>query len=460
MAEDLRIQFLRGNFSQNLYYTGADGELTVDTQQRNLHLHDGVNAGGATFESVEFLAATNTALGCTLYVDNVNGNDATALRGSATHPFKTVMAALDAIPRNTKDVILHLRYGQTHVYNAVRDAPKVRENGHFHINGGWGLPDGWIEDDLATLQMIPSNVARNTDTNSYYEYDRWHAWLLGGHNYGGSLNIYIGWVKIKTGVIPQAAKDRGESHYGWGYGGFISRGHRHDVYLRSTVVEVEDIPFITTEAPYGIQLKSTVIRKTGDAPFFDGASADRITAVNGSSQTGFDSWGELFTNRVNNLDIGNPQPVNVMGDITAVYATHHFKNGVISFGDNTNGRYWRYAGGLQVCLKTWVFTFNDAADHDIAGGTLSKTKFIADDGFIPISGNWPAQFSEIPGISISAGQQNHADHMLVGSRARPSLNDYGTLVIQFKNIVTDTPDPITTSNQLLYVTIIGQGMFM
>lgn len=44
--ENFRVQFLRGTTVENDDYTGRDGELTVDHEQNQMRLHDGVTMGG------------------------------------------------------------------------------------------------------------------------------------------------------------------------------------------------------------------------------------------------------------------------------------------------------------------------------------------------------------------------------------------------------------------------------
>ena len=41
-----RIQFRRGTSSEHLVFTGASGEITVNTTNKSLHVHDGVNPNG------------------------------------------------------------------------------------------------------------------------------------------------------------------------------------------------------------------------------------------------------------------------------------------------------------------------------------------------------------------------------------------------------------------------------
>ena len=41
-----RFQLRRGNTAQNDAFTGAEGEVTYDTQVKNIRVHDGVTQGG------------------------------------------------------------------------------------------------------------------------------------------------------------------------------------------------------------------------------------------------------------------------------------------------------------------------------------------------------------------------------------------------------------------------------
>lgn len=45
-TQDLRVQFLRGTSAENEAYTGAPGELTIDTTKKLIRVHDGQTAGG------------------------------------------------------------------------------------------------------------------------------------------------------------------------------------------------------------------------------------------------------------------------------------------------------------------------------------------------------------------------------------------------------------------------------
>lgn len=59
------VQFRRGTTAQNDSFTGAEGELSVDTSLKTLRLHDGTTAGGAELlrKDVSNLVETITNVG-------------------------------------------------------------------------------------------------------------------------------------------------------------------------------------------------------------------------------------------------------------------------------------------------------------------------------------------------------------------------------------------------------------
>ena len=94
------VQFRRGNTTQNNAFTGAEGELTVDTTLDTIRVHDGATAGG--FELVQKAATqtltnktinlTSNTLSATLAQLNtaVSDADLVSLDGSETLTNKTL----------------------------------------------------------------------------------------------------------------------------------------------------------------------------------------------------------------------------------------------------------------------------------------------------------------------------------------------------------------------------------
>jgi hypothetical protein len=77
-----QVQFRRGTTLQNNAFTGAQGEITVDTDLKTLRLHDGTTAGGGA--TVVTLAATQTLTNKTLSTGSTWTGSAVALAYGGT----------------------------------------------------------------------------------------------------------------------------------------------------------------------------------------------------------------------------------------------------------------------------------------------------------------------------------------------------------------------------------------
>jgi hypothetical protein len=85
-----QVQYRRGTNSQNAAFTGALGEITVDTTNGTLRVHDGITAGGSNIATVSYVTAQISALSSNSITDGTsnvkvyaNGNVATSVAGTA-----------------------------------------------------------------------------------------------------------------------------------------------------------------------------------------------------------------------------------------------------------------------------------------------------------------------------------------------------------------------------------------
>jgi hypothetical protein len=78
-----QVQLRRGTATQNNTYTGAIGELTVDTTSKQLRLHDGVTAGGTTIGGASS-TSTNLLGGALGQLPYQTGSGTTAFIGTGT----------------------------------------------------------------------------------------------------------------------------------------------------------------------------------------------------------------------------------------------------------------------------------------------------------------------------------------------------------------------------------------
>src|SRR6202795_4572016 len=88
-----QVKLRRGTTAQHATFTGALGEVTVDTTKKTLVCHDGATAGGfpIALETAQIVKTGNL-----VWVDAVNGNDGTGQRGRLQLPFLTLGAAKTA----------------------------------------------------------------------------------------------------------------------------------------------------------------------------------------------------------------------------------------------------------------------------------------------------------------------------------------------------------------------------
>jgi len=85
-----QVQYRRGSGSQNDSFTGALGEITVDTTAKTIRVHDGATAGGSNVATVSYVTAQIAALSANSITDGTsnvkvynNGNIAVTVAGTA-----------------------------------------------------------------------------------------------------------------------------------------------------------------------------------------------------------------------------------------------------------------------------------------------------------------------------------------------------------------------------------------
>jgi hypothetical protein len=86
-----QVQYRRGTNAQNAAFTGALAEITVDTTNGTLRVHDGINAGGSNIATVAYVTAQISSLSANsissgtsnVRVVSSGGNVTTSVGGSA-----------------------------------------------------------------------------------------------------------------------------------------------------------------------------------------------------------------------------------------------------------------------------------------------------------------------------------------------------------------------------------------
>ena len=85
------VQFRRGTTAQNDAFTGADGELSIDTDKKAIRIHDNSTAGG---EEVVVVSATQTLTNKTLTSPTINSPTITSPTITGVSPTVTLSGAV------------------------------------------------------------------------------------------------------------------------------------------------------------------------------------------------------------------------------------------------------------------------------------------------------------------------------------------------------------------------------
>src|SRR3989442_13257882 len=91
-----QVRFRRGTTTEHAAFRGAEGEVTVDLTKKTAVVHDGATAGGHPLAKEAAVTAIDVLTGNLVWVDAVNGSDATGQRGRLRKAFQTLTAAKTA----------------------------------------------------------------------------------------------------------------------------------------------------------------------------------------------------------------------------------------------------------------------------------------------------------------------------------------------------------------------------
>lgn len=163
----IQVKFRRGSNSQHGSFTGADGEITVDTTNKTLRVHDGVTVGGTRLAKYSEISSSSANLqhvttsvipasnvtydlgtptkrwrslylsGSTIYLGNVNitttANGRISFTDAANQPAPIQTSAIFITGSNQSDIakltvtdlilrnVLGTQYGGTGVSSIVKD---------------------------------------------------------------------------------------------------------------------------------------------------------------------------------------------------------------------------------------------------------------------------------------------------------------------------------------------------
>ena len=99
-----QVQFRRGTTAQNDSFTGAAGELSIDTQLKTIRVHDGSTAGGTALVIASQLTTANVSEVTNLYFTNARARTAISVSGDLSYDPSTGVISFTNDPGDIESV--------------------------------------------------------------------------------------------------------------------------------------------------------------------------------------------------------------------------------------------------------------------------------------------------------------------------------------------------------------------
>jgi hypothetical protein len=173
-----QVQYRRGTNAQNIAFTGALAEITVDTTNGTLRVHDGITAGGSNIATVSYVTAQISALSANsitsgtsnVRVTSSGGNVTTSVGGTANVLIVTSTGANIAGTLNATGIITggsltvstgNVSAGNLLLSGAIEDSAQLdirttASNGNIVLT-----PNGTGNVNIASNVMPTSNAVAN-----------------------------------------------------------------------------------------------------------------------------------------------------------------------------------------------------------------------------------------------------------------------------------------------------------
>jgi len=186
-----QIQLRRGTTAQNIAFTGAIGELTVDTQLNTLRVQDGSTAGGWTLVNV---ASVQTLTNKTLTAPIIS-----TISNSGTLTLPTSTDTL--VGRATTDTLTNKTLTAPTITSGLT-IDSFTASGLATFNGNISVAGGSNTIGIAGIVTISNATVSTATTNGALK-------VTGGAGIGGNLNVggtlVVAGINIKSFSIAMAS---------------------------------------------------------------------------------------------------------------------------------------------------------------------------------------------------------------------------------------------------------------
>ena len=163
-----QVQFRRGTNTQNQAFTGAVGELTVDTSLGTVHVHDGITPGGNTLinaNSVQTIT-NKTITGGNINVPNIYQNGIRVFKNTTTSSAPTSPVAGDEWYDSATDILYKYVYDGTN-YQWVDQSQTLAYStlavtGNATVGGTLTAQNFILTGNLVSQSNISANIGSAT----------------------------------------------------------------------------------------------------------------------------------------------------------------------------------------------------------------------------------------------------------------------------------------------------------
>lgn len=425
-TENLRLQFLRGSNYQNNNYTGAEGELTVDTTHRGLRLHDGVTPGGEEVLSKKGLERHMIFdQSINIYVNSQTGSDSND-GSNVANAMQTLDGVFDkyftigygglsvATAPVHRNFIIRLADGQTfEIYNQNR----LQNDGFLHIYG-----------NRDNRPRIVSKMSPNPDSDGRY--------FVGSIRPDNTVTVFMSGVELETADLSQAldAERNAISDF---YRSMLSPfGSTKvcNIFFRSCSIYLRHGYLYHHHGNGSIGVSNVYGQSThihmgdfatsGSNPaWYDGP---KLVGRYGTSENPFDFY------------LADPQSINHTGVDYQDLFVHARKDlirsnllpEIVKHGTNNIGTWKRYATGEQEVRKIWDIDLT--ANPDAVG--YDGVDFIWDPATLTLTfpgGASPAEFtsSTHDNIVVTSCHTSQVAGTITAERAPAVQNGFSSIVV-------------------------------
>ena len=337
-----QVQFRRGTTAQTSTFTGAVGEVTVDTTKDVLVVHDGATAGGFPVASARDVAAAN------LHIGNVSAS--LAITNLNLAEYSTAFALANALPTTVNGLTTNVAALNTNVFvtnfyanantaaylatavipisasliNASQvTAANLVSTGNLYVSGNLfvtGTTTTVNQETINGVEIVAGNIVANSGTASTNT-TTGAIVVSGGVGVSGDINIG-GTLAATTGVVAGTVSaatigNIGANHVG--NGGFLSNiigANVTGTVTTSNVAQYAAVTTTSTNASY--YLPFGVLGTTGNTALGVATSLSFNPSTGSLATTGLTTGAVVASGSTFTLANTVASTVNAFGAATAV----------------------------------------------------------------------------------------------------------------------------------------------